>query len=55
MLWRRKTVTERQLPPKSNWGWSKQNNGWIPKWMEVSAIAECGKEIKNVVVKRQIV
>ena len=46
-VWGQSTVTEQQLPSPSNWGWSKQNNVWVPKWTTLSAIAECCQEIQK--------
>ena len=50
MLWRQSTVTEQQLPSTSNRGYLKQNNVWISKWTELSAVAKCYKEIKKILL-----
>ena len=46
-VWGQSTVTEQQLPSLSNWRWSKQNNVWVPKWTELSAITECCQETQK--------
>ena len=40
-------MTEQKLPSPTNWGWSKQDNVWAPKWTELPAIAECCQEIQK--------
>ena len=41
-----KQLPEQQLP-SLNFGWTKQNNIWVPKWTTQSGIAEYCQELQK--------
>ena len=53
-VWGQSTVTEQKLSSPTNWGWSKQDNIWTPKWTNRLLQLNVAKRFRNVVVKSQI-